>query len=98
MRVLAFLNRGIENDNFSRQVINSCESDVITTGIGNTLLQQGVNVKVSGRDILVDGDFDSVEIFASNGARVDGKGLLPGVYVVKVTGGQATSSVKVMVK
>ena len=38
MRVLAFLNRGIENDNFSRQVINSCESDVITTGIGNTLL------------------------------------------------------------
>ena len=98
MRVLAFLNRGIENDNFSRQVVNSCESDVITTGIGNTLLQQGVNVKVSGRDILVDGDFDSVEIFASNGARVDGKGLLPGVYVVKVTGGQATSSVKVMVK
>lgn len=98
MRILAFLNRGKENGNFSRQVINTTENGVKTAGIGGVTLPDGISIRVVGRDIVAEGDFETCEVFAANGARVGSRSLTPGIYVVKTSGSKGSYSVKVLVK
>ena len=83
--IIAFLNRGIENSNFERQIINSCEKRISApTGIENVVEESDKDAKVTA-------------IYNMAGTRVNkynGKGL----YLVKTIENGKPIVRKVLVK
>lgn len=59
---------------------------------------QGYKVRVSGRSILVTGDYDRYDVYGISGAHIpSGSILTDGVYIVRVTAKGKTESRKVIV-
>lgn len=97
MRVIAFVNRDGKNFNHA-QVLNSVEVPLNPAGIGAVKGDSDVSVMVSGRDILVRGDYTEATAYSISGARTGLRSLQPGIYVVKVAAGTGNVVRKVVVR
>lgn len=97
LSVVAFINRGLANGNFSAQVINSTEAPVIDpTGIHNA--DCGNGIAVESRNGSFHADRGTVEVYTSDGRRVANRRLDAGVYLVKVTADGRSTVRKMFVK
>lgn len=95
MRVLAFLNRSGERYGHM-QVINSCETNIKSTGIESVWGDTHNAFSVEGRDIVATSGWQ-IEVYTLEGARVPGNGLCPGIYIVKAYGADGVSASKVAI-
>lgn len=96
MRVLAFLNRSGEKHNHM-QVVNSTELALKDVGVESVTDSNKARIAVEGRDIVVSGDC-TAQVYTLDGVRVYGKGLNPGVYIVKVESAEGGFVSKVVVR
>ncbi len=95
MRVLAFLNRSGERYGHM-QVINSCEANVMSSGIDGVGDDIRDTFSITGRDITA-APGCRIEVYTLEGARVSGNGLCPGIYIVKASGAHGVSASKVAI-
>lgn len=94
MRVLAFLNR---SDKYGEmQVINSCESKMDYSGVESIMAPES-QFSIEGRDIVA-APGNVTEVYTIGGARVAGKNLCPGIYIVKTAGTEGISARKIVIK
>lgn len=86
LKVIAFLNRGTENDNMNRQIINSEEVVAGESGIGSVNIDGNLRIEMNGGNILVGGEAAS-EVYNLSGVRVASSNLPAGIYIVKTEQG-----------
>ncbi len=92
MRVAAFINRSGKNSNWKRNILNSSECSIISTGIES--VKPSSDFTVEGNRIVA-GDAE-VEVYDLAGRKVNNNNLTTGVYIAKIAG--SAESVKVFVK
>lgn len=82
--VVAFLNRGEENDHMSRQIINS-NIGAINWPEAVCGIEEDQNVTITSVDgtVYVNGSAYGVEVFNLAGARLNNGGLADGIYLVR---------------
>lgn len=97
MRVVALLSRSGSNDSSNRNIINSVEANLSTSGVENIDAERGVTISVDGNAISVEGAL-GFRVYDLAGARVSPEGLAAGVYVVAAETEGGNVSRKVIVK
>ncbi len=82
--VVAFVNRGEENDHMSRQIINS-NIGAINWPEAVYGIEEDQNVTITSVDgtVYVNGCASGVEVFNLAGARLNNGGLADGIYLVR---------------
>lgn len=69
----------------------------VTTSVENTEMEN-VNVYPEEGRIVVEGEYDSYEVYNAEGVRFSNEGLNAGLYIVKVIANGKAQTVKVMVR
>lgn len=69
----------------------------VTTSVENTEMEN-VNVYSEEGRIVVEGEYDSYEVYNAEGVRFSNEGLNAGLYIVKVIANGKAQTVKVMVR
>ena len=85
MRVVAFINRGIENPNMSREVINSSECKFSGVSSIDNLSDSQLRLYTHENKIFVEGEYDHLSVYDLSGRRILNENLMRGIYIVKVT-------------
>lgn len=99
MRAIAFINRGIDNNNFNREVINTGENKFEEASFIGSLSDDG-QLSLSQKDgkICADGDYDKLDVYDRAGRLVDNAQLGRGLYIVKIASQGNVYVEKVLVK
>lgn len=98
LSVVAFLNRGIENGNFSAQVINSTETPVSAAQTSIQGVENGNGISIENQNGSFQSSRGTVEVYTTDGRRVPNSQLNAGVYLVKVMAGGQSTVRKMIVK
>ncbi|MBR4886877.1 MAG: Omp28-related outer membrane protein [Muribaculaceae bacterium] len=95
--VVAFLNRGVENNQLALQVINSTEGELEGASINRVENFNNVVVENANGTITVNGN-SNVEVYNLSGCRVDNNNLSAGLYIVKAEVEGQSVTQKILVK
>lgn len=80
--IMAHLNRGPQNNNLNRNIINSAEMDLgIESSVDNIINDSQYIIRLEGGKILVDNQVATVYNLA--GSQVLNENVAPGIYIVK---------------
>lgn len=85
VKVVAFLNRGKDNDHMNRQIINSSEAFAGESGVEG-LKVNDQRIEISGGTVLV-GGHPATDIYNLSGVKVSSSNLPAGIYIVKTDNG-----------
>lgn len=85
VKVIAFLNRGKENDNMNRQIINSAEAFAGESGVED-LKVNDQRIEITEGTVFVGGQ-PATDIYNLSGVKVSSSNLPAGIYIVKTDKG-----------
>lgn len=99
LKLVAFVNGSLLAAVSEQMVLNALTQTAatVTTSIENTEMEN-VNVYSEEGRIVVEGEYDSYEVYNAEGVRLSNEGLNAGLYIVKVVANGKTHTVKVMVR
>lgn len=100
MEIIAFVSDYNSSDATSCVVENSTMrkfTDFYYDSVEETLADTA-KAKAVGNSIVVEGEYDTFEVYAVNGQRVAADNLPTGVYIVKINTANSSTSHKIMVK
>lgn len=99
LKLVAFVNGSLLAAVSEQMVLNALTQTAatVTTSIENTEMEN-VNVYSEEGRIVVEGEYDSYEVYNAEGVRFSNEGLNAGLYIVKVIANGKTHTVKVMVR
>lgn len=99
LKLVAFVNGPLIATVPEQMVLNALTQTAatVTTSIENTEMEN-VNVYPEEGRIVVEGEYDSYEVYNAEGVRLSNEGLNAGLYIVKVVANGKTHTVKVMVR
>ncbi len=99
MEIIAFVSDYDSSDATSCVVENSAKipfTDFYTDSVDS--ITDNVTITTEGNDIVVNGEYDNVEVYNLNGMKVVNSDLTPGIYIVKVIGNNTSTTTKVVIK
>lgn len=99
LKLVAFVNGSLLAAVSEQMVLNALTQTAatVTTSIENTEMEN-VNVYSEEGRIVVEGEYDSYEVYNAEGVRFSNEGLNAGLYIVKVVANGKAQTVKVMVR
>ena len=99
LRIVAFIADGWDGVVSDRYVLNSATKEAATVGAFVAGVElPGVNVYGVDSRIVVEGDYDRVQVFNASGIETGTEGLSAGLYIVKVMADGQSMVKKVAVK
>lgn len=99
MEIIAFVSDYDSSDATSCVVENSAKipfTDFYTDSVDS--ITDNVTITTEGNDIVVNGEYDNVEVYNLNGMKVVNSDLTPGIYIVKVIDNNTSTTTKVVIK
>lgn len=99
MEIIAFVSDYNSSDATSCVVENSAKipfTDFYTDSVDSII--DNVTISTEGNDIVVNGEYDNVEVYNINGMKVGNSDLTPGIYIVKVIDNNTSTTTKVVIK
>lgn len=99
MEIIAFVSDYNSSDATSCVVENSAKipfTDFYTNSVDSII--DNVTISTEGNDIVVNGEYDNVEVYNINGMKVGNSDLTPGIYIVKVIDNNTSTTTKVVIK
>lgn len=99
LKLVAFVNGSLLATVSEQMVLNALTQTAatVTTSVENAEMEN-VNVYSEEGRIVVEGEYDSYEVYNAEGVRFSNEGLNAGLYIVKVVANGKTQTVKVMVR
>lgn len=102
MKVVAFLAKPFTGSNYGEINLINCNdfalrNAVVISGIKDHLAQD-VSIYMNGRNVVINGEYDSMQIYTASGMIVDNNNLLAGTYIVKIRTRSGIVVKKILVK